>query len=467
MTMESEKRILIHPDDNVEVSLASGQKVARRAIPRGGVVVKYGFPIGKATVDIPAGEWVHTHNMKTRLTGEESFSAPQTFAVYSPKKTDKTFLGYRRPDGSVGIRNEVWIIPTVGCVNGAARKLAELTGAVAFTHPFGCSQLGGDLLTTQRVLAGLIRHPNAAAVLVLGLGCEENGIGRMKEVLGDVDPRRVAFLNTQDCTDEIEEGRAILSDLFAYADTFRREPISLSALRIGLKCGGSDGFSGITANPLVGRVAERFADVGGAALMTEIPETFGGEKVLLDRCVSPAVHADAARMMRAFREYFLSHGEGIADTPSPGNRAGGITTLEEKSLGCVQKGGRIPVTGVLGYGMTPDSGGLWLVDGPGNDIVAVTNLSAAGAHLILFTTGRGTPLGGPVPTLKISTNSPLAKRKPGWIDFDAGTLAEGADPAQAARELYDLVIRTAEGLLCRSEINQTREISIFKDGVIL
>jgi len=367
----------------------------------------------------------------------------------------------------VGIRNELWIIPTVGCINDIARSLAAASGAKALTHPYGCSQLGGDLATTARTLAGLCRHPNAGGVLVLGLGCEENHLDVFRRFLGPVDEERVRFLNLQDCGDEMAEGLAIVKQLRTLMATDKRQPIPLSELRIGVKCGGSDGYSGITANPLVGRVSDRVGSAGGTVLMTEIPEIFGAEEILLSRCVDRAVFDKVTGMINRFRGYFIAHGEGIADNPSPGNVAGGITTLEEKSLGCVQKGGKVPVTDALEIGEAPTGSGLQIVYGPGNDQVAITNLAAAGAHIILFTTGRGTPLCAPVPTLKIATNSALAQKKPQWIDFDAGLLLDGADPEALADDLLARCIACANGEKTRGEARGFYDIAIFKDGVTL
>ena len=458
----------IHADDTVEVR-DDGQKYALAPIAEGENVIKYGFPIGHATKAIAAGEQVGPHNLKSNLSGLGDWRyQPYKKPVDGMKKA--SFMGYLRADGRVGIRNEIWIIPTVGCAAGVARLLADRAGdgVKAFSHPYGCSQLGGDLLTTQQVLCGLCRHPNAGAVLMLGLGCENNGIDRMKEVLGEYDPERVRFLNLQDCADEMEEGLAILAELKTLIASDERTLQPVSKLAIGVKCGGSDGYSGITANPLVGLVADRFADHGARILMTEIPEAFGAEEILLSRAVSEAVFDDVAGMIRAFRQYFIAHGEGIADNPSPGNIAGGISTLEEKSLGCVQKGGKVPLCGALHYGESvPEASGLYLVDGPGNDQVAITNLTAAGAQLILFTTGRGTPLCAPVPTLKISTNTALAEKKRHWIDFDAGVLLQGADGANLSQALLELCLAVAEGKQSKGEIGGYTDIAIFKDGVTL
>lgn len=456
----------IHPSDIVEVR-DDGQKYALRDIKKGENIIKYGFPIGSATADIKAGEKVSPKNLKSNLSGMDDWEyLPAETAKVSGKTA--TFKGYLRKNGEAGIRNELWIIPTVGCINDVAKALAAKSGGKALCHPYGCSQLGGDLLNTQKILCGLIRHPNAGGVLVLGLGCEENGIALMKSVLGDYDEERVRFLNIQDCEDEIAEGVAIINELKEKMATDEKTEIPVSKLKIAVKCGGSDGYSGITANPLVGRAMEYFAEYGGTVLMTEIPEVFGAEQLLLSRSVNEEVFTSAADMIKAFRQYFIDHGEGIADNPSPGNIAGGISTLEEKSLGCVQKAGKVPLMGALGFGERPEAdGGLYLVNGPGNDMVAVTNLAASGAHMILFTTGRGTPLSAPVPTLKIATNSTLAAKKPHWIDFNAGVLLDGTDMAVEGERLFELCLSVANGAEPKSEENGYFDIAIFKDGVTL
>ena len=450
--------VLIHENDNVKVCLADGHKYAVRQIGAGEPVIKYGFPIGVATKDIAPGERVHTENLKTALAGVNRYAYQPAFSPLQPI-TPATIRAFVRTDGGVGIRNDIWLIPTVGCVNGVAKALGAKTGALCFPHPYGCSQLGGDLAVTQKTLAGLIRHPNAGGVLVLGLGCENNGIDAMKAALGDYDETRIRFLNCQDCGDELAEGTRILSELNALAETDRRTEVPVSKLKLGLKCGGSDGLSGITANPLCGRVTDRLAAMGGTAVLTEVPEMFGAEQLLFSRCLNKAVFDKAVRLINRYKTYFIDHGQPVSENPSPGNKEGGITTLEEKSLGCVQKGGTAIVTDVLGYGDAAEKPGLSLLDGPGNDMVAVTNLTAAGCQLILFTTGRGTPLGAPVPTLKIATNSALAARKKSWIDFDAQT--------ETADALFDLLVATANGKETRNEENGCREIALFKDGVTL
>lgn len=456
----------IHERDNVGVVIETGHKVALCDIPCGAQVIKYGYPIGRAKVDIKAGEHVHAHNVASALCGLVDWDYIPTAPVTYPS-SDRTWLGYERSDGQVGTRNELWIIPTVGCVASTAKELAARTGAKAMLHPYGCSQLGDDLGVTQKILCALARHPNAGGVLVLGLGCENNRMEEMKAMLADRDPARIRFLNTQDVCDELAEGQRLLEELREIMKNDRRTPVSFDRLRIGVKCGGSDGYSGITANPLVGRLSDRMAKEGAAILMSELPEAFGAEQILLSRAVNRQVFDSAATMLRDFRQYFIDHGEGISDNPSPGNMAGGITTLEEKSLGCVQKAGSVPLCGALHYGELPQSGGLWLVDGPGNDQVAVTNLMASGAQLILFTTGRGTPLSAPVPTLKLSTNTPLAEKKPQWIDFNAGALLAGADWESLTDALVSLCEETAEGRPTCAERANCYDIAIFKDGVTL
>ena len=459
--------MLINEKDNVNIDLSNGHKYARRDIAKGEAVIKYGNPIGYAITDIKEGEHVHTHNIKTTLSGnlEYEYTPVEMSVGETPDPLSvPTFMGYERENGEVGIRNEIWIVPTVGCVNKVAEKIANATGAVHFPHPFGCSQLGDDHNTTAKVLAGLVRHPNAAGVLVLGLGCENNNIDSFKKVLGEYDSRRVKFLVSQECEDEVAEGIRIVKELQEYASLFKPTPIPVSRLVVGLKCGGSDGYSGITANPLVGRVADRLISLGGSCVLTEVPEMFGAEHLLMARCRTREIFDKTVALINNFKDYYTRHNQVIYENPSPGNKAGGITTLEEKSLGCVQKGGSAPVEDVLDYGDRVRCPGLSLLNGPGNDGVAITNLTAAGAHIILFTTGRGTPLGAPVPTIKIATNSSLAQRKKGWIDFNAGPVLEGQPLTD---ELFDYILEVASGKPSLNEQNGYREISIFKNGVTL
>ena len=450
--------------DNVEVDITSGHKKALTDIKKGEAIIKYGYPIGCATEDIKTGELVHSHNLKTLLSGKVSYEFnKKTYSMESPKE-ERFFYGFLRENGEVGIRNEIFIINTVGCINSVAERIAEITGERAFPHPYGCSQLGDDFKTTIKILCGLIRHPNAAGVLVLGLGCENSNIAEFKKELGSYDPERVLFLNCQDAENEVEEGVRLVRILQERKAKYKREKLPLSKLIIGLKCGGSDGFSGITANPLVGRISDKLVSYGGSAILTEVPEMFGAETILMDRAKSEEVFNKTVNLINNFKDYYERHNQVIYENPSPGNKAGGITTLEEKSLGCVTKGGFSEVVDVLSLGEKVKERGLSLLDGPGNDMVAITNLASSGAHLILFTTGRGTPLGGPVPTVKISSNTPLFEKKGNWLDFDAGRILAGEDLTE---EFFEFIIKIASGEETKNEVNGFREIAIFKNGVTL
>lgn len=450
--------VIINPEDNVKVSLDDGHKYALRDIKKGEKVIKYGFPIGMAVCDIKGSERVHTNNLTTCLNADEKYVYEPDFALQRQLKPI-TVDAYIRKDGNIGTRNDIWIVVTVGCVNKLAERLALLTGAFAFTHPYGCSQLHDDHDRTRTVLSSLVKHPNAGGVLVLGLGCENNSIAELKANLGDYDKNRVRFLNAQDFSDDIGEGIRLINELKENANKDVRQKVDISRLKLGLKCGGSDGLSGITANPLCGKVADKLTSMGGTAVLTEVPEMFGAERILMSRCKNKEVFQKTVKLINDYKAYFISHGEGISDNPSPGNKEGGITTLEEKSLGCVQKGGKAVITDVLDYGDTAEKEGLNLLNGPGNDMVAVTNLTAAGCQLILFTTGRGTPLGAPVPTIKIATNTALAENKQSWIDFDAQKGNED--------ELMQLIVDVCSGRPTKNEENGYREIAIFKDGVTL
>lgn len=483
------KLIQIDPLDNVAVAVQSlapgeegaaeaipaGHKMALHRIPKGEKIIKYGCTIGRASADIRAGQWVHTHNVTTCLT--ERSEAHYEHAVYPlPKVEDRSFEGYLRPDGRAGIRNELWVLPTVGCVNGVAEQLVKMNqslvggsveGLYAFPHPFGCSQTGEDHAQTRRLLAALARHPNAGGVLVLGLGCENLTMEQFKAELGRWDERRVKFLVCQQAEDELAEGSALLHELAAHASAFSRQVLPASMLVAGMKCGGSDGLSGITANPAVGRFSDRLVAMGGSTVLTEVPEMFGAESILFSKCADETVYSKAAAMIDGFMRYFTAHGQTVYENPSPGNKAGGITTLEDKSCGCVQKSGHAQIVDVLPYAGSVSRSGVNLLCGPGNDLVSATALAAAGAQLILFTTGRGTPFGAPVPTIKISSNTPLFEKKRNWIDFDAGTAVNGESLDQIGQRLLDMVLAVASGKQTRSEEHGCRGIAIFKDGVVL
>lgn len=480
------KRLLqINKADNVAVILVDGDevaprghKVALRNIAAGEEVIKYGFPIGRATKDIAEGEWVHSHNLATGLGDDLEYTYNPVACEPVAAPPAPVINGYLRANGEMGIRNELWIVPTVGCVNGQANAIVErlrrecdLTGiddVRAFTHNYGCSQLGTDHANTRSALAALIKHPNAGGVLVLGLGCENNQIGRLREELGEFDSSRIKFLTSQEVEDEVEAGFDICRELLGQMRADRRQPLPVSKLRIGLKCGGSDGFSGITANPLLGRLSDRMAAWGATTILTEVPEMFGAETILMNRATDRGVFDKTVSLINDFKAYFRSYGQPIYENPSPGNKAGGITTLEEKSLGCVQKGGTSAVTDVLAYTQKCVTPGLNLLTAPGNDLVASTSLALSGCQMVLFTTGRGTPFGTFVPTMKVSTNSQLAAKKSNWIDFNAGVLLdEGVDPDTVLDDLVDKVVATADGEYLHHEKTGAKEIAIFKTGVTL
>lgn len=489
----AKRSIIINSADNVAVALCDlkkgqteqgvtlaeditkGHKFALRGIKCGENIIKYGTPIAHATEDIPVGTHVHTHNVKTNLNENLEYTYDRVECALPEGRMRKVNV-YRRKDGNVGIRNELWIIPTVGCVNGQAKEIVEIfkkeygeegfDGIFTFTHPYGCSQLGDDHERTKFMLQKMVRHPNAGGVLVLGLGCENNQMDAFRAGLGEVDEKRIKFLVCQDVEDEISAGVELCRQIAEEIKKDKREQTDISCLKVGLKCGGSDGLSGITANPLVGLFSDYIVSVGGTSVLSEVPEMFGAEQQLMNRCVDRATFEKTVKLINDFKDYFRANGQPVGENPSPGNKAGGITTLEDKSCGCTQKSGSGPVTDVVFDDGFVTKKGLNLLNGPGNDMCAVTNLGAAGCHLVLFTTGRGTPFGGFIPTLKIATNSELAAKKPGWIDFNAGAVLE-TDFETQLEELIDLVVEVAGGKKTKNEINNTKEIAIFKTGVTL
>ena len=494
------KYLKINPADNVVVAISdlkvgeiinegnnqivlkedvpAGHKVTLKDFTEGENVIKYGYPNGHVRCNVEAGRWINENQIQTNLAGLLEYT-------YNPVKVDLdipvkdlTFKGYRRKNGEVGIRNEVWIIPTVGCVNGIVNQLAanlrQETGCegvdaiVAFPHNYGCSQLGDDHENTKKILRAMVKHPNAGAVLVVGLGCENNQPDVFREFIGEYDEERVKFMISQKVEgDEVEAGMKILREIYAKAKEDKREDVPLSELRVGLKCGGSDGFSGITANPLLGMFSDFLVAQGGTSVLTEVPEMFGAETILMDRCRTKELFDQTVSLINDFKEYFLSHGEPVGENPSPGNKAGGISTLEDKALGCTQKCGKAYVDGVMAYGDRLQVKGLNLLSAPGNDLVASTALASCGCHIVLFTTGRGTPFGTFVPTMKISTNSNLAKNKPTWIDFNAGVIVENEPMEKTCERFIDYIIRVASGEQVNNEKKDYREIAIFKNGVTL
>ncbi len=490
------KTIVITPQDSVGVALAplkkgqlvegvtltedieKGHKFALKDIKSGEKVIKYGEVIGRATADIVPGEHIHSHNMATNLEGTLEYSYNKKDIAPAPEFQNRKVMVFERKNGEVGIRNELWVLPTVGCVNAQARAIAAeflkrhpelhgVDGVFAYTHPYGCSQIGEDHERTRTILQRMVKHPNSGGVLVLGLGCENNRMDVFKETLGDYDKDRTEFLIAQDVEDELAAGVELLEKLYVKIKDDKRVEKDISCLKVGLKCGGSDGLSGITANPLVGRFSDYIASAGGTTVLTEVPEMFGAEQLLMDRAKDDETFNKIVKLVNGFKEYYQKHDQPVYENPSPGNKAGGITTLEDKSLGCTQKSGTREVCDVLFDGDALSSHGLNLLNGPGNDMVAVTNLASAGCHMVLFTTGRGTPFGGFVPTIKISTNSDLAARKKNWIDFDAGGIAIGESFESKLEELIDLVVETASGKQTVNERYGARDIAIFKTGVTL
>ena len=456
----------------------AGHKVLINDAKEGQDIIKYGYPIGHARKDLKAGEWVNENNLKTNLSGTLEYEYSPVNETLKIANENRTFKGYIRKNGDVGVRNEIWIVPTVGCVNGIAERLVKelqketggegVDSIYAWHHNYGCSQLSEDHENTRKVLRDICLHPNAGAVLVLSLGCENNQPEDFMTMLGDYDKDRIKLLVTQRVEgDEIEKGMKMLRELYAIAKQDQRVEVPVSKLRVGLKCGGSDGFSGITANPLVGEFSDWLVAQGGTSVLTEVPEMFGAETILMNRCETPELFHQTVSLINNFKNYFLSHGEPVGENPSPGNKAGGISTLEDKALGCTQKCGRAPVSGVMEYGDRLQNNGLNLLSAPGNDLVASTALASCGCHIVLFTTGRGTPFGTFVPTMKIATNPTLAKNKPNWVDFSAGQLVEGRTMQEIVPEFIDKVLAVASGEKARNEMNDYREISIFKNGVTL
>ena len=493
--------IKINPADNVAVALTDlgagaevlgvvlktdiprGHKVTLKPLQAGDNVVKYGFPIGHVTRDVDAGTLVDHTCIRTNLEGLLDYSYLPHLEEIAPARVKRTFRGFRRADGQVGIRNQIWVIPTVGCVNGICQEIvrrfqeerchserseeSSVDAIVAFPHNYGCSQLGDDHANMRTVLSDMVHHPNAGGVLVVSLGCENNQLDKFREIVGEVDPARVRMFVSQKVEDEVEYGLQQLREIYAVCSRDRREDVPVSELRVGLKCGGSDGLSGITANPLLGVFSDWVVAQGGTTVLTEVPEMFGAETLLMNRCQDEATFRKTVALINDFKEYFIRSGQPVYENPSPGNKAGGISTLEEKSLGCTQKCGKSIVRGVLKYGERLSVKGLNLLSAPGNDLVASTALAASGCQIVLFTTGRGTPFGSFVPTMKIATNTPLATGKPSWIDFNAGPLAEGEPMASVAERFIEAVLAAAGGEPVNNEKNGFREIAIFKTGVTL
>ena len=473
--------------DSEQITLScdvpQGHKCALKDFEKGENVIKYGFPIGHTICHVPKGSLICHDHIATNLEGTLEYTHIRLLGLQKPSPSGEplTFMGYPRPDGQVCSRNEIWVIPTVGCVNGVIKQIVEQTqrelgalpegidGIFHFPHNYGCSQLSQDHENTKKILRDMVHHPNAGGVLVVGLGCENNQPRVFEQFCGNYDKNRVKFMICQETDgDEVQHGVCLLKQLIANAQSFRRLPMPASCLRIGLKCGGSDGLSGITANPLLGAFSDFLCqEQGGATILTEVPEMFGAETILMQRCANNDLLRSTINLINDFKRYFISHGEPCGENPSPGNKQGGISTLEEKALGCTQKSGTSAVCGVLDYGDRIQSAGLNLLSAPGNDLVASTALAAAGCQMVLFTTGRGTPFGTFVPTIKVSTNTTLATRKPAWIDFNAGTLVENQTMPQVLAQFIAKVLAVASGEKTTNELSNTHEIAIFKTGVTL
>lgn len=461
----------------VRMDIPKGHKVALKKISKDEDIIKYGLPIGYSLEDIEVGDHVHVHNIKTKLSGMIEYTFDQKLVDRDITKDNRVFMGYKRENGSVGIRNELWIVPTVGCVNGIGQMIVDtfkteveiglIDNIEVYKHNYGCSQLGEDHENTKRILGDLVKHPNCGGVLVLGLGCENNQVAQFKESFGEINENRVKFLVTQEVEDEVEEGVRLLREIFEVMKGDTREEVPLSELKVGLKCGGSDGLSGITANPLLGNFSDYLIAQGGTSVLTEVPEMFGAEAILMERAKNKEVFEKIVLLINDFKEYFLSNNQPVYENPSPGNKRGGITTLEDKSLGCIQKAGHSKVVDVLKYGDVLKEKGLNLLSAPGNDLVASTALAASGCHMVLFTTGRGTPFGTFVPTIKISSNSEIYNKKKNWIDFNAGTLVEDKSMEEVLKEFINYIIEVASGKFVNNEKNKFREIAIFKTGVTL
>ncbi len=467
-----------HQVITLQQEVGRGHKFALTPLATDALVIKYGLPIAHATRPIAAGEIIHSSNARTNLSDLDEYAYQPEFLTIPPQAADREVQIYRRASGEVGIRNELWILPTVGCVNGIARQILSrfmketndaqgIDGVHLFSHPFGCSQLGQDHENTRTMLQNMVRHPNAGAVLVIGLGCENNQVDVFRDTLGGFDSDRVQFMECQKQDDEVEAGLERLHALYNVMREDQRQPGKLSELKFGLECGGSDGFSGITANPMLGCFSDQMIANGGTTVLTEVPEMFGAERILMSRCRDEATFDKTVAMINDFKRYFIDHQQPIYENPSPGNKAGGITTLEEKSLGCTQKAGQSQVVDVLKYGERLNTPGLNLLSAPGNDAVATSALAGAGCHMVLFTTGRGTPYGGFVPTVKIATNTQLAEKKPHWIDFNAGRLIDGMSMPEMLADFVDMIVAIANGKPARNEANDFRELTIFKSGVTL
>lgn len=482
----------LHPKDNVALALRPlpsgarvsvegislftrdpipyGHKVALVSIPKGGRIIKYGYPIGRAVRSISPGEHVHVHNTESgRAHGDTARPVIREESSLIPRFPQDTFLGFRRQDGRVGVRNHVLVMASVHCVNGGVERIGrEVPGVVALPHIYGCSQLGEDLAQTRRVLEGYVSHPNVGATLIVGLGCEALPTRELVDGLRDRG-YRVELLLLQEIGGSraaVRKGKELAAELLGEVGKLRPEPVPLSELVVGVECGGSDAWSGVTANPAVGAIADALVAHGGTVILSEVTEFIGAEHILAARAISPEVGKAILRAVARREGVAVEMGVDLRGAqPSPGNMEGGLTTIEEKSLGAIVKGGTTPVREFLGYGERPSARGLVVMDTSGNDLESVTGMVAGGAQVVLFTTGRGTPVGNPiVPVIKISSNTPLYERMRDDLDFDAGSILRGEPPTSVAARLAALLLEVAGGRPTQAEVWGHREFAIEPRG---
>lgn len=462
--------------------IPNAHKIALKDFETGEAVRKYDNIIGYASKPIKKGEWIHSHNEVTGLGKSKEYTYDFNPISIFPGESDKTFMGYDRADGGAGIRNHLAIISTVFCANGPLRKLARMAeakypatenfdGIIAFDQEFGCSQTGKDLVTTCKIIAGIAKNANFGGVLLVSNGCEMAIPSVLEQYMGDYDKKRIRTLTLQEVEDEFTAGMELIDEIMEEMKDDKRTPININRLHIAMNCGGSDGYSGITANTLLGTLCDTLVKEGAIMNMTEVPEMMGAEHILMNRAADKSIFDDIVKMMYDYDAYFARYGEKAADNPTQGNKAGGLTTLEEKSLGCIQKGGHCAVMEVLEYGERATKNGFVLVSGPGNDLAGVSGQIAAGAVLTIFTTGRGTPCGFAGPTFRLASNTALATRKSNWIDYDAGRLLTAKTPEEVEalnKELYDAIMATVNGQYrTRTEENGYYILGALKDGVTL
>ena len=455
---------------SARADIPKGHKIAKRAIPNGEAIFKYGQIIGRSTIDISAGEHVHTHNIEftDHKLGYEFSTEIQNI---SNVEINEEFLGYHRDDGTVGTRNYIGILTSVNCSGSVAKFVAEeaeksgllkryknVDGVVPIVHGSGCGMAnsgeGYDLLF--RTLSGYARNPNFAAILLIGLGCEVMEINDLvgKSRLKSKETFRYMTIQNEGGTSRtIERGISTLKELLKYADQCERKPASVSKLTIGLQCGGSDGYSGITANPALGVASDILVQNGGTSILSETPEIYGAEHLLTRRALTEEIGKKLLDRISWWETYTARNGGEMNNNPSPGNKRGGLTTILEKSLGAVAKGGVSPLAGVFEYGEKINTHGFVYMDSPGYDPCSVTGQIASGANIIVFTTGRGSVSGyKPTPCIKLSTNTSMYRRMSGDMDLDCGDIIEeGVNLEEKGKQIFEQIVRVASGQKTKSE----------------